>query len=50
MNLKQLVPACLLAVLALAPARAQHEEHAAVAPGGAKFGTVKFPTSCSPAA
>ncbi|MGF6652006.1 tetratricopeptide (TPR) repeat protein [Paraburkholderia youngii] len=47
---KQLITACLLAVLAFAPALAQHEEHPAAPPTGGKFGTVKFPTSCSLAA
>lgn len=47
---KQLISACLLAALASAPTLAQHENHAAAEPGGGKFGTVKFPTSCSPAA
>ncbi|WP_241239122.1 hypothetical protein [Burkholderia stagnalis] len=47
---KQLTSACLLAALASAPALAQHEEHAAAEQAGAKFGAVKFPTSCSPAA
>lgn len=47
---KQLISACVIAALAAAPALGQHEEHAAAAPDGGKFGAVKFPTSCSPAA
>ncbi|WP_233888738.1 hypothetical protein [Paraburkholderia flagellata] len=47
---KQLISACVIAALAFAPALAQHEEHSAAQQGGGKFGTVKFPTSCSPAA
>lgn len=50
MNSKHLISACVLAALAVGPAIAQHEEHAAAEPGGGKFGTVRFPTSCSPAA
>jgi hypothetical protein len=50
MSHKHLISACLLAVLATAPVFGQHEEHAAAAPGAGKFGTVRFPTSCSSAA
>ncbi|WP_431824617.1 hypothetical protein [Burkholderia sp. F1] len=50
MNHRQLTGACVLAILAAAPVLAQHEEHVAAEPGGGKFGTVTFPTSCSAAA
>ncbi|WP_063890038.1 hypothetical protein [Burkholderia ubonensis] len=50
MNHKQRISACVLAILAAAPVLAQHEDHVAGQPQGGKFGTVKFPTSCSAAA
>ena len=50
MNRKHLFSACVLTALAAAPALAQTQDHVTMEMGGGKFGTVHFPTSCSPAA
>ena len=50
MNRKHLFTACVLTPLAAAPALAQQQDHLTKEMGGGKFGTVHFPTSCSPAA
>ncbi|SFA75153.1 hypothetical protein SAMN04515620_102117 [Collimonas sp. OK607] len=49
-NSKYLVIASTAAILAVGPTLGQDEEHSHGEPGAAKLGTVKFPTSCTPAA
>ena len=49
-NRKYLVIASAAAILAVGPTFGQDEKHSHGVPGAAKLGTVKFPTSCTPAA
>ncbi|WP_211461500.1 hypothetical protein [Collimonas silvisoli] len=49
-NHKYLIIASAVAILAAGPALGHDEEHSHGEPGTAKLGTVKFPTSCTPAA
>ena len=49
-NRKYLVIASATAILAVGPTFGQDEKHSHGVPGAAKLGTVKFPTSCTPAA
>lgn len=48
--MKRILSAALLAVLASAPLRAQHEGHGAGTPAGTGLGEIDFPTSTAPAA